>query len=301
MAKKRSLSRRRAKAGILFVLPWIIGFVGLFLRPLLTSLVYSFSDTTISASGMIVQLKGVANYIRAFSQDAKFLRFLWTSILEMVTNVPLVLSFSLFMAVIINGKFKGRTAVRTIFFLPVICGSGLIMAIMNGDALSNSIISGSRMSMMFQADGIDTILRNIGVSEDLISAMMSVVNGVFNLTWKSGLQIILFLSGLLSISPSLYEAAKIEGATGWESFWKITFPMLSPILILNLVYSMIDSFATTSGTQFPDNVMDYIYSYAKQLDFSYSAAMSWIYFIAVVLLIGIVYRVVDKYVVYTVE
>lgn len=297
--KPLSLEKQRARAGVLFTLPWVIGFLGLFVRPLIESLCYSFSNATIAPTGMQMAFAGLTHYIRALSQDAKFLPYLAASVGDILLNVPIILAFALLMAVILTGSFRGRTAVRTIFFLPVICGSGMILSIMSGDALSNEILSGSRTSMLFEVAGIDTILREAGLSADLINTMMGIVNSIFELTWKSGLQIILFLSGLLGISPSLYESAKIEGATAWESFWKISFPMLSPIMLLNLVYTLIDGFTTASGSAVATNVMDYIYSFAKQLNFSYSSAMAWLYFIVVAIIVTVVYTFINKRVVYT--
>ncbi len=200
------------------------------------------------------------------------------------------------MALIINGKFRGRTLVRAIFFLPVICGSGLILEILQGDAMSNSILSGTRSSMLFQTSGLENMLMNMGMAQELVDTMMGIVNNIFVLTWKSGIQILLFLAGLQTVSPSLYESAKIEGATSWETFWKVTFPMIGPMLVLNLIYTVIDSF-----TDYGNAVMQYIYTFGKSLDFSYSAALSWIYFVLVLLVVGVVYFFVNRRIAYTVD
>lgn len=300
MKKKKhgymSLERKRAIAGWLFVMPWVIGFAGLFMRSLISSLVYSFSETHIRVGGMGLEPVGFAQYIRAFVKDSYFLRQLTSELGSMFYEVPVTLAFSLFMGVMIHNKFRGRTFVRSVLFLPVICGSGLIMSLINGDSMSSSILSGARTAMMFQTRGIDTYLLEMGVSSDLISSMMGIVNGIFDLAWKSGLQIILFLSGILSISPSLYESAKIEGATGWEMFWKITFPMLTPMLLLNTVYTVVDCF-----TDYQNSLVRYIYDQAKLLNFGYSAALSWIYFLVIAVIVGIVYKLINKRVVYVVE
>jgi len=291
-----SLEKRKSLTGFLFILPWLIGFLGLFLRSMVSSFLYSVSDTAISGNGMQLTYRGFGQYYRALFVDSKYVRFLVDEIGGMIPKVIVILAFSLLMAVIMSGRFRGRTFFRAIFFLPVICGSGLILSIMNGDVMSGSILSGSRSSMLFQTNGIDRILTQIGLSSDLIQTMMGIINGMFDLTWQSGLQILLFMSGILSISPALYEAAKIEGATGWESFWKITFPMLSPTMVLNAVYSMIDRF-----TDFENSVMQHILGFAKSLDFSYSSALAWIYFVILSILIAIVYGLINKHVVYTVE
>ena len=162
--------------------------------------------------------------------------------------------------------------------------------------MSNSILEGTRSSMLFQTSGLQNILMNMGVSQDLVNTLMGIVSNIFVLTWKSGLQILLFMAGLQTVSPSLYECAKIEGATGWETLWKVTFPMIGPMLVLNLVYTVIDNF-----TDYGNKVMQYIYNYGKALDFSYSAALSWIYFILVLAVVGIVYAFVNRRIAYTVD
>lgn len=182
---------------------------------------------------------------------------------------------------------------RAIFFIPVICGSGVILQIMSGDAMSQSVISGARSSMLYQSSALEQILLDTGLSDDLVKTLTGIVSDIFNLTWKSGLQILLFISGLNAIPPHLYEAAHVEGATSWESFWKITLPMVSPIVIVNLIYTVIDGF-----TDYQNSVMTYILDFGKRLEFSYSAALSWIYFVLVGVIVGIVYAVINRRVTY---
>ena len=291
-----SLTTRRAWTGILFISPWIIGFLGFFLRPLVNSFMYVFNSTTIRPNSLEMKFIGLDNLYRAFFNDTKFTPLLTSQLSSVVTSVPIILAFSLLMALIINGKFRGRTLVRAIFFLPVICGSGLILEILQGDAMSNSILSGTRSSMLFQTSGLENMLMNMGMAQELVDTMMGIVNNIFVLTWKSGIQILLFLAGLQTVSPSLYESAKIEGATSWETFWKVTFPMIGPMLVLNLIYTVIDSF-----TDYGNAVMQYIYTFGKSLDFSYSAVLSWIYFVLVLLVVGVVYFFVNRRIAYTVD
>lgn len=294
--KHRGLAGRRSRTGLLFVLPWLIGFCGIFIRSVVTSLVYSVSKTTIADFGMKTEYIGFSYYFRALFIDSNFVRSLTEEVGGMIPQVIIILAFSLMMAVILSGKFRGRTFFRSVFFLPVICGSGLILSIMNGDVLSSSVLSGARASMLFQTNGIDTVLMKLGMNTSLINILMGIVNGVFDLSWQSGLQILLFISGIMGISPTLYEAAKIEGATAWESFWKITFPMLSPIMVLNAVYSIIDRFI-----DYNNGVLQYILGFAQKLEFSYSSAMAWLYFLVVGILVGIVYIIINKRIVYTVD
>lgn len=291
-----SLTFRRAWTGILFISPWILGFLGFFIRPLANSLLYVFHSTTIRPNSLELKFIGLDNFYRAFFRDTKFLPLLGEQMGAVVVSVPIILAFSLLIAIIINGKFRGRTVVRAIFFLPVICGSGLILSIMQGDAMSNSILTGARSSMLFQATGLQDMLMNMGMAQELVDTLTGIISNIFVLTWKSGVQILLFLAALQTVSPSLYECARIEGATGWEIFWKITFPMIGPMLVLNLIYTIIDNF-----TDYGNLIMQYIYNFGKALDFSYSAALSWIYFLLVLLVVGIVYAIVNRRISYTVD
>lgn len=279
-------------AGFLFILPWAIGFVFLFLRPIISSILYSVTDATV-AQNMKGEFIGLKNYIEAFTNDANFVQYLTAELTGFFTNIPLILCFSLFMAVILNQKFRGRTIMRAIFFIPVICGSGVILQIMSGDAMSQSVINGDRSSMLFQSTALNEILLDMGLSSDLVNTMTDIVSNIFNLTWKSGLQIVLFIAGLNAIPGHLYEAAHVEGATSWEAFWKITLPMVSPFIILNLTYTVIDNF-----TDYSNQVMTYILGFGKRLEFSYSSTLSWIYFLIIAVVVAVVYLIINRRITY---
>ena len=298
MMKKKgsSLERRRRRAGFLFVLPWIIGLFAFFIRPLLSSFIYSVSNVSFSSAGVTTEYMGFKNYHDAFFTDIYFSKRLVSELLKMLWQTPVIVAFSLFMSVILNGKFKGRSAARTVFFLPVIVGSGIALSIMNGDSMPNALTFGTRSSMLFETAGIDAFLAEIGIGQQLIDLLMTVINNLFSLVWRSGLQILLFMSGQLSISGSLYESARVEGATGWDMFWKITFPLISPIIILNVVYTLIDMFSDYSN-----QVMQYIYTFAKSLNLSFSSALSTIYFLIIIAIVGAVYLVINRRVVYAVK
>ena len=290
-----SYEQKKRLAGALFILPWAIGFLALFLRTIISSVVYSVTDASI-VQGMKGNFIGFVNYIDAFTADTKFVQLLTAELGNFCYNVPIILCFSLFLAVLLNQKFHGRTLMRAIFFIPVICGSGVILQIMSGDAMSQSVISGDRSSMLFQSSALEQTLLELGMGQDLVNTMTDIVSNIFNLTWKSGLQILLFISGLNNIPGHLYEAAHVEGATSWEAFWKITLPMISPILIVNLIYTVIDSFTDYSNT-----LMTHILDYGKRLEFSYSATLSWIYFAIIAVIVGVVYLIINRRVAYVEE
>ncbi len=295
---KMGYETKKSFAGFLFILPWLLGFAFIIVRALISSAAYSVSKTTITPGGMELDFIGIEYYIKAFRSDISFPRMLVSQFTDLLYSVPIVLAFSLFMAVVLNQNFKGRTVARSIFFIPVIVGSGGIILSYMSDDVSSSLISGSRSAMLFSSDSFSmtTALLEAGLSADIVNIISSAISNIFDLTWKSGLQIVLFIAGLQSVSSQLYEAADVEGASAWEKFWKITFPMVMPILMVNLIYTIIDNF-----TDYSNSVMQYIVSVGRDLDFSYSSALSWIYFIIIGTVIGLVYYIINRRITYTVK
>ena len=293
---KMKYEKKKSLAGFLFITPWMIGFLGLFLRSILSSMIYSVCSTTITTSGLQLDFIGFSGYEKAFISDPYFLKYLVSQVGSMLYNTPLILGFSLFVSTILAKNFKGRTVFRAIFFLPVIMGSGLILSIMSGDTMSQSVLSGARSSMLFESSSLQDLLLEAGIRRDLVESFMKINTEVLNLVWKSGLQILLFIANLKAIPNQLYESARVEGATSWESFWKITFPMISPIIILNMVYTIIDSF-----TDYSNVIMMYILNFGRSLNFSYSSSLSWIFLMVVFLTVGLAYIIVNKWIVYSEE
>jgi ABC-type sugar transport system permease subunit len=290
-----SYQKKKSLAGFLFIFPWVVGFTLIFLRPLVSSIVYSVSKINFNTGGVGYSLNpvGFTNYIYAFTQDPEYVRLLTSSLLNMAYQVPIIVLFSLFIAIILNQKFFGRTFARAVFFLPVVIANGVIISLIKGDALSQVFLSRVSSSQLLQTNLLGKLLIESGISMKVASSITGTVDSLFELIWKSGLQILIFIGGLQSISPSLYEASKVEGATGWENFWKITFPMISPITMLNLVYTIIDSF-----TDYNNPVMSYVSRFASELHFEYSSAIAWIYFIIVALVLMVAYFTINRHVFY---
>jgi ABC-type sugar transport system permease subunit len=210
----------------------------------------------------------------------------------MLLSVSMVMFFSLFMANILVQNFRGQKLARTIFFLPFIVASGMVIAVIKGDVYSGDIMSTVQSSEL-QITVLRNILLSINLSDSVITTITTMFNSLFQISWKCGLQILIFMSGLQSISPSIKEASKMEGATGWEYFWKVAFPMISPIFQLNLVYSIIDSFTDYSNT-----IIKRIYNLSNNLDLSGSSALAWIYFGTIFIIIGLVFLLLRKKIFY---
>ncbi len=281
--KKKGLTMRQRTTleGLMFVAPWIVGALLFFVYPIIVSLRLSFSHLD-NVAGLQMTFNGLDNYKYLIFTDTSYLANFLSSVKSTCINTPVILVFSLIIAMLINRDIKGRGFFRTVFFLPVLLGTGYIMQQLlgtgAGDVVTNSV------------DGIVTgvLMKAIGATfAGYVQLFLSTITVVL---WKSGVQIILFLAGLQGIGASLYEAARCDGATEWENFWKITLPIVSPIILLNFVYSMIDQF-TDSSNAIISNINHAILDQA-QLDIG--ATMAWMYFAFTLVVCGIVLIIMRK-------
>lgn len=286
--------QREAVAGMIFISPWIIGFMFFFAKPLFASLIYTFQKLELTPHGAKATFIGLLNYQNAFVGDAVFVRNVTTVIGNMLYEVPIIIFFSIYIAILLNGNFTGRFLVRAIFFLPVILSSGVIINVLKEDIFGGGLGNG-KSAEIFQSVGIAEMMLKAEIAPKFVEFYQKVVDQVFAISWKCGVQILLFLAALQTIPASLYEASQMEGATKWESFWKITFPILSPIILLNIVYSIIDSF-----TDFGNIVMKKIYSTAfVEMRYAYSSTQAWIYFLLIVLILAAVFITIGRKVYYS--
>lgn len=297
-AKYGSLARRSALQGYLFILPLLIGLLVFFLWPVADSFRYSLSDITMKGQ-FTVTFAGLRQYHKALFEDTEFRQILTSSVIRMVTTVPLVVIFSFFMATILNQRFVGRTFARLVLFLPVITASAAMMAVDSTDMLQTSMTGGfkdtfSPDSGIFSV-GISQMVLELGFPDRVVGAITTAVDTIYETISFSGVQILIFLAGLQSIPSSLYEASRMEGATNWESFWKITFPMVSPLIFTCFIYSIIDSF-----TAYNNAVMKTVKqtAFVDPQDFGLSAAMSWSYFLIILLFLGLAYLIFARKVFY---
>ena len=284
---RMNVRTRRAVYGYLFISPFIIGFLVFMIRPLFTSLWFSLCSLgpdQIDAGGFHPVYNGIANYLKAFTIDPEFNRLMVDEITRILTHTLAILAISLMIAIILNQEFKGRALVRAIFFLPVILSSGVLVGLETNNSLMQSIQSAIQSNASFQlSDSVMSILRLSGLGTGILDIVADVISQVQDIVMASGIQIIVFLTGLQSIPGSLYEAADIEGCTRWESFCKITFPLISPLLIVNIIYSVIDFFMKTDN-----QIMDKINTtMVVNMDYGFASAMAWIYFAVVIVIIGV--------------
>ena len=304
--KKRhrvSLDARKARSGYMFVAPFIIGLVLIYIPILLDSIWFSFNKITIQIIDgiptQVLEYKGIEYYKFAFVESPDFVTKLIAGLQELLLQVPAIIIFALFIAVVLNQKMLGRAAFRAIFFIPVIISTGLMESINASDIMSGTTEGGindgsgsSGVSQIVSVLDVEALFETMQIGSEMVVYVVNLVNNVYNIINYSGVQMLIFLAGLQSISPSIYEACQIEGATAWETFWKITFPMISPMILVNAVYTIIDAFTRSTNV-----TMAYI-SGIYTMESEKATAMSWIYFIVVVLIIALVGGIVSSFIFY---
>ncbi len=286
MQKKKinGLDKLQRKYAYIFVGPWTFGLLAFFLYPLISSLRYVFSDVSIEPGKVVVDFIGLDNMKYLLFTDPNFTNNLMQSIGQMFYSLPLIMAFSLIIAVMLNRKFVGRSAFRALFFLPILITSSAILSVLGGETLNFQI---------FSEEGFvnpNEIISNLNIPDafsDLVSFLLGAMSTII---YKSAVQIILFLGGLQNIPDSLYEVSKIEGANKWEEFWLITIPGLRNHISLVIIYTMIDLFTST------DNILvQNSYNRMSSQEYGLSSAQLWLYFMIVILAIGVIYYLYNRF------
>ncbi len=268
---------REALHGYAFVLIWIVGFAIFTLAPLVQTFIYSLNTVTVEATGVSTEFVRWANYSRALVTDPTFIELLIGYTIETLVSLPIIIIFSMIIALFLNLNFRGKGLFRTIFFLPVVITSGpVIKELTEQGATSTSNLA----KVAAVADFLAELPRSVRTPvEYLLTSFILIL-------WFSGVQILIYLSSLQKIDNSLYEAAAIDGASAWESFWKITLPSLAPTTLVNAIYTVI------TLSHFSENkVLQYIFkqTYAVEGGIGYASAMTFIYFAILVLVLVVVY------------
>ncbi len=301
--RRASLDARKARAGYVFVLPFLLGIILIYIPILVDAIWLSFNDMVILPSydgtpaKVVYEFVGLDYYTKPFA-NAGFTKALLAGLQQILFEVPAIIVFSLFIAVVLNQKMLGRALFRAIFFVPVIISTGVITSLNNAgqaavDATGSGVDTGtsSTSSEILSTLDIQQLFSSMKIGGEIVTYVVDLVNDVYNIINYSGVQMLIFLAGLQSISPSIYEACQIEGASGWETFWKITFPMISPMILVNAVYTVIDSF-----TRMTNPTMTYIKGSGVTTE--EMTAMYFIYFLIIALIIVIVAAIASSFVFY---
>ncbi len=294
--KKKGVEQLRSRYGRMFVLPWEIGLILFFIVPIITSIIYSFSDVTLTSSGFVSEWVGTKHYDYALNTDPNYLNNLKSAISNFLVQMPIIIALSLILALILNQKFRGRMIARAIFFLPVIIATGVVLELFQNENINVSLVtSGAKEAESVAASSgnsmidFDAILGNLGLPEDVTKIVGGYIGSIFNLLWDCGIQIVLFIAGLQTIPDQLYEVSKVEGATKWEEFWFITIPMLGNSILLVMVYTMIDIFTKKQG------IMKSAFELMTgSIVYDRSSAMLWMYFLVVAAVMAVVMFIYNR-------
>ena len=294
--KMVGLKKRKAKAGYLFISPFIIGFLLFMINPLFKSLMMSFCEVELGAGTFKQFFIGLENFKYSFLVDPEFTRLLVEEITRMMIYSIAIIVFSFFVSLILNQKFKGRALVRAIFFLPVILSSGVILGLETDNQLMATLAAQVEETTknISITGALEDILRTSGVGVRAFEKVFEIIDNIYDVAIASGIQIIIFLSGLQTIPSSMYEAASIEGCTKWESLWKITFPMISSMFLVNWVYTVID-FCMRSDNEVIKKIQVVM---IDQMKYGRASAMSWVYFLVIMAFVGITTLLISKEVYY---
>jgi len=279
--KQLSIEKKKKIEGLVLVSPFILGVLLFFVYPLFTTIRLSFGELD-RIEGFHIRWAGFKNYIEILTVDHNFVPMFLQVIKNVFTQVPLIIVFSLIMAILVNKDIRGRGFFRAAFFMPFLLGSGIVFEQIVAMGAINQFLT----------------VESIGISQDTIASLgsqaVTLINTFFQVIttvlWNTGVQTLLFLSALQGISESLYESAKVDGANAWEVFWKITLPMVKPIMLVNIIYSLCNSFTDISNP---------IIKYTQQrafVDLKYpeSAAIGVLYLLFVLLLVGLVFLILGK-------
>jgi len=291
-----SLDKRKAMGGWLFVIPFVIGLIFIYFPVIYDSFRSTFIQVAKDNQEIFV---GIENYQEALFTDPNFVTNLISGLKDMVVDIPSIVIFSLFIAVILNQKVLGRAVFRAIFFIPVICATGLMDSVEESASSLNDYMGDQSQGINTGAmdDGfsmsiykITSLFESMQIGSGIAEFVVGAVNRVSGIIDRCGVQMLILLAALQSISPAIYESCSIDGATTWETFWKITLPMISPMILVATVYTVIDAF--TSKNSF---VMKYIDS-VEQVNVQ--TAMAWIYFSVIIVLVIVVVIAMRAYVFY---
>ena len=300
--QKFSLERKQNLYGYVFVLPVIIGLALIYIPVVVQSLIYSFSEIEPTSSGFKTIFCGWDNYYDALFVEEGFVRTVVESTTGILIQIPIILIFSFFMANILNQNFLGKTIARVVFFVPVIISTGIIAEVEGMSSMIDMYASAEKMEIgsasgsgnVFNYAALANLIIETLNNTDLANIVLGAIDGLYSIITSSGVQMLVFLSGLQSISTSMYEAAQVEGATGWEVFWKISFPYVSPLILVNTIYTIIDQFLKA------DNLAVTFISekLANSSAYALASSLSWIYTVVVLLFVGVVFLLINRMVIY---
>lgn len=295
MAPKKMKYRTKRKLNAFsYTLPWIIGFILFFAVPIVNTIIYSFSKVGVrDTGGMTLEPAGFSNYVSLFTEqitavgEKTFAQLFTDENVDLFINAPIIVIFSLFLAILANMNFKGRGFVRVIFFLPIVLGLDVITEMITVST-GGDLVALRGTGIFSQGLAARMLIRYTNIDVDIILTVTDFVDNIFKLMSQAGVQTLIYLAGLQSISPSLYEVAKIEGATAYETFWKVTIPMIGNISVFVVVYTIVELFLASP-------IAEEVYAFAfRKSNIGVGSALSVVYMLNVLLILLLILLISGK-------
>ncbi len=281
--KNHGIEALKSRYGWICISPWIVGLVLFFGLPIIQSVIYTFSDVKLATGGLQTEFVGLENYKYIFAQNADYLDYIAAAVIQFLYSFPVILIISIILAIMLNQKFKGRIFFRALYFLPVIIASGAVLSVVLSsvsDGVANIETDESVAMAMFD---VDEIVTSLGLPSKIGEYFVTIIDGIMNMIWNCGIQTVLFISGMQTIPPLLYEVSKVEGATKWEEFWFITLPMLSRVIVLVGVFTMVELMTAQNNS-----VMRQAYVFMRTQNYGEGSAMLWSYFAVIGVIMAVI-------------
>jgi len=288
-----SLDKKRVLVGLAFLSPFLVGFVLFFAYPFLQAIAFSLSELQVTMEGYELDYIGLENFRQALFVNPDFNRTLVESVSTTLAHIPAVIIFSFFIANLLNQEFKGRWLARLIFFIPIILASGVVIELEMENIMHEEMVEEAEF-MLGGGQMIRSVMGQLQLPGEFVSYIFTIVEEIPEILEQSAIPILIFLAGLQSIPGSLYESANIDGATGWEKFWKITWPLLTPLFLVNSVYIVVISLTSVRNP-----MVGFIQDQAWGAGgYGISVAMSIVYFVCIMVMLGLVMGVISRNVYY---
>lgn len=271
--------------GVIFTTPWLIGMAIFFIPSVIDSIWWSFNTVSPSTNGLEMKFVGLQNYIDLFTKyvidgNVVFSVQLYMFLQDLLIDLPVIIIFSILIAVLLNKKFKGHKIIKAIFFIPVIFNFALISETLT-KGFGQYIDSATNVDQMFVTQ-LTNFFLEIGLGNSLMEIVLQAVDRIFTIVNLSGIQILIFIAAIQAIPNQLYEAAKMEGASKYEIFWKITISMITPMILTAAIFTVVDSFTRAPIYRFLDYAM-------VQNRYGLAASISISYFGINILIVGLVF------------
>lgn len=291
--KHRSIEQIKSSYGYMFTLHWVIGFILFFAIPIFQSLRYSFSDVIMDFP-VNISFVGITNYKELLTVDPDYTSNIMADMGRFLYSLPIIILLSIVIALLLNQNFKGRLFFRAMYFTPVIIASGVVMELMFKTTSSDLVSAGVSSSITDSMFSVEDVVAWLNLPDSIAEYVKQIINAIFDLVWSCGIQIVLVIAGLQSIPSSLYEASRVEGASKWQEFWFITFPMLGSVTLLVIVYTTVDLFTSMKNIV----VSKALSMMSTGGVYDIPSAMLWFYFLVMSAVMGVLlyayYRILLK-------